>query len=232
MLPPLSVVLSLCLGVSALKALSSCEPLVWLTHAILEMWTAFGIMLGTVINVAVFYHAHNWRLMLGLPAIPAVPLIGLIYLCPESPRWCMKKGRYVQAWDAMMRLRFNPIQVARDIYYIHCQLEIEREVLSQNNYITRAIQLFTIPRVRRATLAAFTVMLAQQMCGKWMQIDCICAAWFNLTRLSQVSTSSPSTRLPFSRRLARMSSTPCSPHLVSVSSTGCLPSPPSGLLTP
>ena len=34
-----------------------------------------------------------------------------------------------------------------------------------NNYIKRFTELFTIPRVRRATLASFTVMLAQQMCG-------------------------------------------------------------------
>lgn len=27
------------------------------------------------------------------------------------------------------------------------------------------MELFTIPRVRRATLASFVVMLAQQMCG-------------------------------------------------------------------
>jgi len=38
-------------------------------------------------------------------------------------------------------------------------------VSKQSNYVTRFIQLFTIPRVRRATLASFTVMIAQQMCG-------------------------------------------------------------------
>lgn len=31
--------------------------------------------------------------------------------------------------------------------------------------ITRFGELFTIPRVRRATLASFVVMIAQQMCG-------------------------------------------------------------------
>ena len=36
---------------------------------------------------------------------------------------------------------------------------------TRSRYITRMIQLFTIPRVRRATLAAFVVMIAQQMCG-------------------------------------------------------------------
>ncbi|KAI2465122.1 hypothetical protein F4781DRAFT_40529 [Annulohypoxylon bovei var. microspora] len=130
-----------------------------------QMWTAFGIFLGTAINLAVFYHPLNWRLMLGAPFIPAVPLICLIYLCPESPRWYMKKNRYAEAWKSMLLLRNNQIQVARDIYYIHAQLSIEKQILSKSNYLTRFTQLFTIPRVRRANIAAFTVMIAQQMCG-------------------------------------------------------------------
>ena len=36
---------------------------------------------------------------------------------------------------------------------------------SSGRYIARFVQLFTIARVRRATLAAFVVMIAQQMCG-------------------------------------------------------------------
>jgi hypothetical protein len=66
----------------------------------------------------------------------------------------------------MIMLRNNPIQVARDMYYIHAQLTIEHQIIGKNNYFTRFAQLFTIPRVRRANLAAFTVMIAQQMCGK------------------------------------------------------------------
>lgn len=130
-----------------------------------QMWTAFGIMFGTAINLAVYNHVHNWRLMLGAPFIPAVPLLCLIYFCPESPRWLMKKGRYVKAWESFTRLRAHEIQVARDIYYISAQLKIEDELIGRTNYASRVGQLFTIPRVRRATLAAFTVMLAQQMCG-------------------------------------------------------------------
>ena len=63
----------------------------------------------------------------------------------------------------MIKLRNNPIQAARDMYYIHSQLVIEKEIVGKNNYITRFTQLFTIPRVRRANLAAFTVMIAQQV---------------------------------------------------------------------
>lgn len=129
------------------------------------MWTAFGIFLGTAINIAVYYLRDNWRYMLGAPFIPAVPLLILIYMCPESPRWYMKKDRYPKAWKSLLMLRNHPLQAARDMYNIHAVLEIEREVIGQSTYMTRFVELFTIPRVRRATLSAFTVMIAQQMCG-------------------------------------------------------------------
>ena len=45
------------------------------------------------------------------------------------------------------------------------QLEEERKIVRASNYFLRFAELWTIPRVRRATIAASTVMLAQQMCG-------------------------------------------------------------------
>lgn len=78
----------------------------------------------------------------------------------------MKKNRYQKAYKSLLRLRHHPIQAARDLYYIHCQLQIEESIVGKSNYLSRFGQLFTIPRVRRATLASFVVMIAQQMCGK------------------------------------------------------------------
>lgn len=132
-----------------------------------QMWTAFGIFLGTAFNLAVYHvdNSYNWRLMLGAPFLPAVPLLVLIYFCPESPRWYMKKERYPEAWKAMNVLRNDPIQVARDIYYASSQLAIENQIIGKTNYVSRFTQLFTVPRVRRANVAAFVVMIAQQMCG-------------------------------------------------------------------
>jgi len=55
---------------------------------------------------------------------------------------------------------------ARDLYYIHAQLQAEADILGKrSNYIVRFIELFTIPRNRRASTAAFIVMIGQQMCG-------------------------------------------------------------------
>lgn len=106
-----------------------------------------------------------WRLELGSAFIPAVPLTLLIYFCPESPRWYMKKGRYRDAYKSFCRLRNSELQAARDLYYVHRQLVEEFAVLKGSTYLGRFFELFTVPRVRRATLASWVVMIAQQMCG-------------------------------------------------------------------
>ena len=77
----------------------------------------------------------------------------------------MKKDRYTEAYKSFCRLRNSELQAARDLYYVHSQLVEEMVVLKGSNYFSRFMELFTIPRVRRATLASFIVMIAQQMCG-------------------------------------------------------------------
>jgi len=77
----------------------------------------------------------------------------------------MKKGRYAAAYKSLLKLRNTPLQASRDLYYVHAQLSIEAAVIGRSNFFQRFVELFTIPRVRRATLASFTVMIAQQMCG-------------------------------------------------------------------
>jgi hypothetical protein len=57
------------------------------------------------------------------------------------------------------------------LYFIHAQLVYEDALLEASgfskasNMFTRFIELFTIPRLRRATQASGIVMLGQQMCG-------------------------------------------------------------------
>lgn len=77
----------------------------------------------------------------------------------------MKKGRYRQAYASFKRLRNSELQAARDLYYVHLQLQEEKAVAGGASYVSRFIELFTVPRIRRATLGSFVVMIAQQMCG-------------------------------------------------------------------
>jgi Sugar (and other) transporter len=129
-----------------------------------SQWTAFGIFLGFSANLAVKdTGAIAWRLQLGSAFIPAVPLWLGVYFCPESPRWYIKKKRYAKAYASLKRLRNTELQAARDLYYIHAQIEMESAFVKPTNYVTRFIELFTVPRIRRATLASWTVMIAQQM---------------------------------------------------------------------
>jgi hypothetical protein len=71
-----------------------------------------------------------------------------------------------------LRLRNTPLQAARDVYYIQAQLDQEKRMVEESNVVaqtdnlfTRFIELFTIPRIRRATQASGIVMIGQQMCG-------------------------------------------------------------------
>ncbi|KAF2173431.1 hypothetical protein M409DRAFT_61842 [Zasmidium cellare ATCC 36951] len=137
-----------------------------------QLFTALGVVLGLAANLAVHkVGGIAWRLQLGSACIPAVPLLLFVYLCPESPRWYLKKGKVKEAYGSLLRLRNTRLQAARDLYYIHAQLEQEKEMIkksavaSRDDLVTRFIELFTVPRIRRATQASGIVMLAQQLCG-------------------------------------------------------------------
>lgn len=149
-----------------------------------QTWTAFGIMLGYVADLA-FYHVPDqsgitglrWRLMLGSAGFPALigelahritliarqaPLTAVmaqLFFLPESPRWLMSKGRYEEAYASMLRLRGNDLLAARDVYYIFVLLEEEASIVRGRS---RVIEMFTIGRNRRAMLASCLVMFGRE----------------------------------------------------------------------
>ena len=149
-----------------------------------QLWTAFGIFIGFAANVIVENTGKiAWRLQLGTAFIPTVPsasssapvctvlhsqdFFSNVEPCSESPRWLMKKNRYPEAYHSLVRLRHTELQAARDLYYIHVQLQKDSEskIIPIGTYFDRLTELFINRRVRRATLASFVVMLAQQLCG-------------------------------------------------------------------
>ncbi|CAG9983719.1 unnamed protein product [Clonostachys byssicola] len=132
-----------------------------------QLYVAIGIFLGLAANLAVVDVGDiTWRLQLGSAFIPAIPLLLSVYLCPESPRWYIKKKRYADAYNSLCKLRFTKLQAARDLYSMYAIYKSEKALIaSGGNTITRFIQLFTVPRIRRANLSSGVVMIAQQMCG-------------------------------------------------------------------
>lgn len=151
----------------------------------------------------------TWRLQIGSSFLPAVPLALLIFFCksescptdhasdtigPESPRWYMRKGRMLDAYTAMRRLRKHDVQAARDLvsrrssittraealqFYAAVQWEAEKKIHGDKSILQRFTELFTIPRIRRATLAASVLHLGQDLCGINSEATMTCS-WTSL----------------------------------------------------
>ncbi|RMZ89546.1 hypothetical protein DV736_g3228, partial [Chaetothyriales sp. CBS 134916] len=133
-----------------------------------QMFTAFGIFLGFIANVAVYnYGPNTWRLQLVAPIIPALPLMILIYTLPESPSWLIKQtSRYDKAFLSLRRLRNTDLQAAKELYATYLQRKTQHSMPTpKRTYAQQLLDLVTKPRIRRATLAAYSVMLCQQLCG-------------------------------------------------------------------
>ncbi|KAB8275623.1 hypothetical protein BDV30DRAFT_225046 [Aspergillus minisclerotigenes] len=144
-----------------------------------QLFDTFGVFVGFACDWIV---DRQWRVLLGTASIPALILLFLVFLCPESPRFLIRRGDYTGAFASLRQLRGTDIQAARDLYYIHSQLQVETELFDgerpQNWYSQEIYQekvrelgfakrlgkLFSHPRNQRACVAAFLVMASQQLC--------------------------------------------------------------------
>ncbi|KAJ7451663.1 hypothetical protein FB451DRAFT_1566170 [Mycena latifolia] len=136
-----------------------------------QMMVAFGIFLGYAADLALLNVPDqgratglNWRLMLGSAGVPAIFLAAQVLFVPESPRWLISKNRFPEAFKSLCDLRKHKLQAARDLFYTSLLLEQEED-LAKMQKGNRFIELFTVPRNRRAALASFIVMFMQQFCG-------------------------------------------------------------------
>ncbi|KAL8712505.1 MAG: hypothetical protein Q9220_003353 [cf. Caloplaca sp. 1 TL-2023] len=166
------------------------HELIWLGR-ILTSWQ-IGTALGLAISGAVaLIKPNSWTFQISSSFIPALILLLLVFTGSESPRWLVKKQRHRETYKVLLRLRENSLLAARDLVFIWSQLQVETilfmriksDVINLENripyleprlyrrqigffgYGRRITQLFTVPRARRATVASFLVMCAQQMTG-------------------------------------------------------------------
>ena len=141
-----------------------------------------GIFLGFSVSVAAY---GQWRLILASAMVPVVPLFVLIYLCPESPRFLIRKNEYKKAYNSLRRFRRTEIQACRDLYFIHSQLqkdttvsrhdpedssrwyehEFYQDEVKDMHYLQRVYRLVTRKRNLRASVSACLCILTQQLCG-------------------------------------------------------------------
>lgn len=98
------------------------------------MFTATGIFFGFLCNLLVVLyidHSSRWRFLTITTLIPTIPLLFMIYLMPESPRYLMKHGRYEKALEAFTQVRTTPLLAVRDLMYAHAQLDFDSRMLQE-----------------------------------------------------------------------------------------------------
>ncbi|CAO2648164.1 Nn.00g090860.m01.CDS01 [Neocucurbitaria sp. VM-36] len=131
-----------------------------------QLWVAFGIFVGQCSNLIFYRIGKNaWRFQLAAAFAPAIPIVICVWFCVESPRWLMKKQRYGKAFTALCRIRNSKVIAARELYYAHCQIAEERNAFAGISLAHRMLDLFVVPRLRRATIASAVVVIAQQFSG-------------------------------------------------------------------
>lgn len=77
----------------------------------------------------------------------------------------MKKGRYQKAFAAFCRIRNTELIAAREMYYAHCMHMAEELAFEGKSLATRVFELFSVPRIRRASVASAIIVISQQFSG-------------------------------------------------------------------
>ncbi|KAI6902425.1 hypothetical protein KC318_g8883, partial [Hortaea werneckii] len=92
-----------------------------------QLFDALGICLGFSANLILAKTGvHAWRWQTASSVLPTIILLTLIYVVPESPRFLMKRGRYQAAYQTLVLLRGHSILAAKELFYVHCQMEVEK----------------------------------------------------------------------------------------------------------
>ena len=132
--------------------------------SIIQQWMiTVGILASYLIALLVFAvapgHAQDvdWRLILGLGAIPAIVAVALRARMPESPRWLIQQGRYADTSAALAKLGVDVSEEeVRDTAD-----KIERAEARQDEQRKR---LWT-PGVKRALAVVSVFFVFQQITG-------------------------------------------------------------------
>lgn len=147
-----------------------------LLTSLTEVFVNVGILLGYVSNY-VFARLPinlNWRLMLGIGAIPSVFLALGVLAMPESPRWLVMKGRLGEARRVLektsdskeeAKYRLDDIKEAAGIPKTCTDDIIKVEKHSHGGSVWKELFLHPTPAVRHILIAALGVHFFQQASG-------------------------------------------------------------------
>ncbi|KAG4108211.1 general substrate transporter [Neocallimastix lanati (nom. inval.)] len=147
-----------------------------------QLMITFGTVTAAIINATIWYFTNfkpkdlnsyrndsgevvnnfEWRISLGLQAIPGICLAIFLYFLPKSPRWLCSKDRSDEALKVLAKLNdtdeYNPkiLEILR---------EIENDVNFKNATGTSSIKELFGSGIRRRTFTTIILQLLQQWTG-------------------------------------------------------------------
>lgn len=125
-----------------------------------QMMLTTGIVVAFLSDAALSY-SGNWRLMLGVIALPALVLfIGVLFL-PNSPRWLAATGRYHDAQKVLERLRSSDSQAQQELNEIRESLQVKQSgwaLFRSNTNFRRSVGLGVLLQVMQQFTGMNVVM--------------------------------------------------------------------------
>jgi SP family myo-inositol transporter-like MFS transporter 13 len=111
--------------------------------------------------------SQAWRATVGIGAIPAMLLGGLLFLCPESPRQLVAHGRPDEASVVLTRIYPTSTEAQRraKIRSIEISIQEATNTMVEDSLWKTTCRIFTTPATFRAVFTACVVMAISQLSG-------------------------------------------------------------------
>lgn len=165
-------------------------------RGLLSGWTQLMIVWGFFVANWVGYgcqflkNTGQWRIPLAIQCVPAVLLLGGMFVLPYSPRWLAGQGRLDEARATLLRLHGGAANANTAKIEAEFEEMMEQIAWEKSNVSTSYKDLIATPASRHRTLCG---MLVQSMC-QWtgVNVKYVLFARFKLTIATTLAR--PSTR--------------------------------------
>ena len=154
------VVLGLAIGLVAFTGplyISEVAPSHWrgAMVSLYQLMVTIGIF-AAFVSDSLLTASGNWRLMLGIIAVPGLVFLLAVLFLPESPRWFLLRGRTDDARAVLGTLRTSRAEVEREVAEINRQLEVRQvgSTMFRRN-----------PNFRRSVYLGIGLQVVQQLTG-------------------------------------------------------------------
>ena len=142
------VVLGLAIGIVAFTGplyISEVAPPAWrgAMVSLYQLMVTVGIF-AAFVSDSLLTASGNWRLMLGIIAIPGLAFLIAVLFLPESPQWFLLHGRTEDARRGMAALLGNQSQAEREVAEIGEQLSVRQlgtTMFRRNGNFRRSVAL-------------------------------------------------------------------------------------------